>query len=262
MSQFVSEVPMIRCDFSLIGSAKYVSQIEENLQWRSADKTGDWGISIGDVRCNDTSLVTNMLYNLLPENQWGWIVRYQKEYGIEPVLNLQIHCKESCFPFVVFDRKLIRFLKKTLTRICLFAFEEGSTSSYHDCREIRLKLFLKGEDLPFDQIEKATGKQATLKKRKDEFPETVRNQAEDCWVYETNKFYVEELPQMAVALYDAFSEKINHLICSETSFMEMSIYSNDEEKGISFKAMLPEALTLLADELGVPLFFGKYLMIK
>lgn len=259
MSQFVPEIPMIRCDFSLIGSAKYVSQIEENLQWRSTGQTSDWAISIGDVRCNDTSLVTNMVYNLLSEYQWGWIVRYQKEYGVEPVLDLQIHCKESCLPFVVFDRKLICFSKKTLARIRLGVFEEGNTSSYDACREIRLKLFLKGEDLQFEQIEKATGKQATFKKRKGEFPEAVRDQARDCWVYETNKFYVEELPQMAVDLYAAFSGKVNHLICSEISFMEMTVYSNNEEKGISFKAVLPEALISLADELGVPLFFGKYL---
>lgn len=259
MNNFIPEIPMIRCDFSLIGSAKYMYQIEETMQWRNTGQTGDWTISTGNVMCNDTSLVTDIILNLLPKFQWGWINQYQKAYGAEPVLDLKIRCKESCFPFVILDRKIIRFLRDTQTRLRLFALEDGSTSN---CQAMRLKLVLKGDAMPFELVEKMTGKNAVFKRRKEEFPEAVQNQTEDCWVYETNKFYTDNLQEIAGSLYSAFSGNINNFINSERSLIEINVYKNNEAEGISLETIIPEALILLAEELGAPLFIGNYLVEK
>ena len=255
MDEFIVETPTIRCDFSLVVKKHQIEEVETLLQLKSLSSNDCWNLSTGEVRCNDTSLVTDIMLNLLPEYKRTKILKYKKMHCVESVMKLKVSCKWSCLPFIELNVDLLRFLKDTETMLQISIHEEGDISKNPT---MKCNLFLKGPSLPFELIERISGKKAVIKRRKGEFPLCTKNYAyaEDFLIFESEIFDPTLIEKNATSFYQSFLGDIKGFIQLETSFAELIICKSNCSEGICLEATISEKMIDLAEKLGVRIFVG------
>ncbi len=254
MNDTVFTIPNIRCDFILEGSSGHTAFIERTMQWKSIAPTGDWTLSTGDVLCGDTSLVTDIILNLLPEYSWAKLIQCKQTCQVSSVVNIFVYAEESCLPFIILNRELNRFLNDTGTKLRLFVREKGNLS---EVSALRLKLFWKDGNAPFGIKENCADENAGLKPDKIELFIPKKSPADGVKIYQTKEFSISDLSGACRDFCIALSEKgLRNHIEPEKSIIELSVYRQNGDSGFSFEAVFPEELICFASELGVELAVG------